>query len=208
MPASSFTNTIAALTQDEQLELKKLALQVITQAIAQDRFVLPKPPKLKTLQQVAANFVTLYTGEKLSDDKQEKGELRGCIGCFSTEQPLWKSVCQHAYSSAFEDYRFTALQKTELTTLRIEISILSELEPIENNGEQALQATLVPDVDGLLLKERTLYGVKRSAIFLPSVWHSLKSAESFVLALKQKGGWSSDYWCENIELFRFHTQVF
>ena len=198
MPASSYINAIVNLTKAEQVELKNLARQVIVNALDQHKFILPAQPRSKALQQVAANFVTLY-----SDD-----ELRGCIGCYTSEQPLWQGICQHAYSSAFEDYRFTPLQKTELTTLRIEISILSELVALENKGEQALLATLVPDVDGLLLKECTLYGAKRSAIFLPSVWRSLKSARSFVLALKQKGGWPRDYWSENIELFRFHTQVF
>lgn len=198
MPASSYTNAIVNLTEAEQVELKNLARQVIVNALEQDKFILPDQPQSKALKQVAACFVTLY-----SDD-----ELRGCIGCYTSEQPLWQGVCQYAYSSAFEDYRFTALQKSELATLRIEISILSELVAIENKGEPALIATLVPEVDGLLLKESTLYGTKRSAIFLPSVWRSLKSAESFLLALKQKGGWPSDYWSENIELFRFHTQVF
>lgn len=198
MPASSYTNTVVNLTKAEQVELKNLARQVIINALEQHKFILPAQPKSKALQQVAATFVTLY-----SDD-----ELRGCIGCYAREQALWQGVCQHAYSSAFEDYRFTPLQQIELTTLRIEISILSELIAIENKGEQALLATLEPDVDGLLLKECTLYELTRSAIFLPSVWRSLKSAESFVLALKQKGGWPSEYWSENIELFRFHTQVF
>lgn len=198
MPASSYTNTVVNLTKAEQAELKKLAKQVIVNALEQHELILPAPPKSKALQQVAATFVTLY----------RNNELRGCIGCYASDQPLWQGVCQHAYSSAFEDYRFLPLQPTELTSLCIEISILSELVVIENKGEQALIATLAPDVDGLLLKETTLYGVERSAIFLPSVWRSLTSAESFVLALKQKGGWPSDYWSENIELFRFHAQVF
>jgi len=198
MPVSSYINSAVSLTEADQVELKNLARQVIVNAFEQHKLILPTEPKSKALQQVAANFVTLY-----NDD-----ELRGCIGCYTSKQPLWQGVCQHAYSSAFEDFRFTLLQKTELTTLRIEISILSELVALENNGEQALFATLVPGVDGLLLKERALSGTKRSAIFLPSVWRSLTSAESFVLALKQKGGWPSDYWSENIELFRFHTQVF
>ncbi len=198
MPVSSYINAFVNLTKAEQVELKDLARQVIVNALEQHKLILPAQPKSKALQQIAASFVTLY-----SDD-----ELCGCIGCYTSEKPLWQGICQHAYSSAFEDYRFTPLQKTQLATLRIEISILSELVAIENNGEQALLATLVPDVDGLLLKESTLYGAKRSALFLPSVWRSLKSAESFVLALKQKGNWPCDYWSENIELFRFHTQIF
>lgn len=198
MPASSYFNAVAALTETEQIELKGLARQVIVNGLEQHQLILPAQPKSKALQQVAANFVTLYRDH----------ELCGCIGCYTSEKPLWQDICQHAYSSAFKDFRFSPLQKAELATLSIEVSILSELEALENNGEQALIEALVPNVDGLLMKESTLYGGKQSALFLPSVWKSLSSAESFVLALKQKAGWPSDYWSENIELFRFNTQVF
>jgi|GEM_PF-1549029 len=198
MPVSSSINSSTLLTEAEQTELRALAFQVISNGAQQHKLILPSQPKSKALQQATANFVTVYV-----DD-----ELRGCLGCYIGEQPLWKSVCHHAYSSAFEDYRFTPLQAKELAVLRIEISILSELMELENNGQQALLASLVPEVDGLLIKEQTAYGAKRSALFLPSVWRSLPTAEMFVQTLKQKGGWPSDYWSEYIELFRFHTQVF
>jgi len=204
MPVSSYINPVFSLSEADKTELKNLARQVITNALELHKFTLPAEPKSKALQQVSASFVTLYSKNKLHNNK----ELRGCIGCYTSEQPLWQGACQHAYSSAFEDSRFTPLQKIELSTLHIEISILSKLVALENNGEQALLATLVPDVDGLLLKERTLFEANRSAIFLPSVWRSLRTAESFVTALKQKGGWPQDYWSENIELFRFHTLIF
>lgn len=193
MPASSYIDSSSLLTETEQNELRNLAMLVITNAVQQHKFILPAASKSKALQQMSANFVTLYI-----DD-----ELRGCIGCYTSDQPLWQSVCQHAYSSAFEDYRFPPLQEAELMVLRFDISILSGLVAIENTGEQALIVSLVPGVDGLLLKES-----RRSAIFLPSVWHSLPKAESFVQALKQKGGWPSDYWSANMELFHFHTQIF
>jgi AmmeMemoRadiSam system protein A len=195
MPVSSYINSSTKLTTEEQSELKKLALLVITNAVKQHQYILPVAPTTKALQQVAANFVTLY----------KESHLNGCIGCFIGKQPLWQSVCEHAYSSAFEDHRFLPLKEADLKELRVELSILSDLVAIENKGEHALIKNLTPNVDGLLLKEPTS---GRSAIFLPSVWHSLPTAELFLQALKQKGGWSSDYWSENIELCRFHTQVF
>ncbi|MFT7054263.1 MAG: AMMECR1 domain-containing protein, partial [Psychromonas sp.] len=45
-----------------------------------------------------------------------------------------------------------------------EISILSELQPLENNGERALLHQLQVGIDGLLLKNSY-----HSAIFLSSV---------------------------------------
>ncbi len=195
MPVSSYIDASVLLTEAEQYELRNLALQVIKNAVHQRKFILPTAPKTKALQRLVANFVTLYV-----DD-----ELRGCIGCYTSEQPLWQSVSQHAYNSAFEDYRFSPLQAAELMSLRINISILSDLLPMENKGEQTLIACLEPEIDGLLIREPSS---KRSAIFLPSVWSSLAETKAFVHALKQKGGWSSDYWSNDFELFRFHTQIF
>ena len=188
MPVSSFIN----LNSSEQSELKKLVRQVLYAAVTHRRLQLPSEPQAPLLSAPGACFVTLYVGQ----------QLRGCIGTYIADQALWLNVCRYSYYSACEDMRFTPLDENELDNLNFEISILSELEPITNNGERALLQQLQVGVDGLLLKEKP-----RSAIFLPSVWHSLKTPSEFLQALKQKGGWARDYWSPNIELFRFSTFV-
>ena len=186
MPVSSFTN----LNSAEQSELKRLVIQVLSDAVISKSLQLPDEPKYPALLTPAACFVTLYIGQ----------ELRGCIGTYGADQALWLNVCRYSYYSAFEDRRFFPLTEEELEDIRFEISILSELEPITNNGEKALLQQLQVGVDGLLLKEKP-----RSAIFLPSVWDSLTTPSEFVQALKRKGGWPADYWSSNIELFKFST---
>ncbi len=188
MAVSSFIKLGAA----EQAELKSLVIRVLSDAFIDNSLHMPAPPKSSLLQAPAACFVTLYIGQ----------QLRGCIGTYSAEQPLWENVCRYSYYSAFADRRFPCLSKEELQNIRFEISILSELEAINNEGEKALLQQLQVGVDGLLLKEKP-----RSAIFLPSVWHSLATPLEFVRALKQKGGWPADYWSSNLELYRFSTVV-
>ena len=57
-------------------------------------------------------FVTLRTG----------GNLRGCIGRFTADKPLWQVVQDMALASATEDPRFLATQLTpdELAWLNLE----------------------------------------------------------------------------------------
>ena len=178
------------LNNEEQDDLKSLAFQVIKSGTESNKLQLPPAPISTNLKQIAASFITIYISK----------ELRGCIGAIEASEPLWLDVCSHSYSSAFEDNRFLPISADELPQLSFTISVLSAMVPITNQGEQALLAQLNVGVDGLLLKQGF-----RSAVFLPSVWDSLTSAESFLAALKHKGGWPDNYWSEDIELFIFHT---
>lgn len=62
------------------------------------------------------------------------GRLRGCIGCFASDRPLWQTVQQQAISSATQDPRFTMdpIRPAEVAELDIEISVLSPPRKIEN----------------------------------------------------------------------------
>jgi AmmeMemoRadiSam system protein A len=188
MPVSSCINLSAA----EQSELKTLVRQVLNDAVTYKKLIIPTAPTSAHLLVPRACFVTLYSGQ----------ELRGCIGTYRAEQPLWQNVCQYSYYSACEDRRFARLAVSELDNIRFEISILSELLPMQNNGEQALLQQLEVGVDGLLLKENS-----RRAIFLPSVWQTLTTPNKFVQALKQKGSWPENYWSKGIQLYRFTATV-
>lgn len=188
MPVSSYIN----LSPEAQDELKQLVWQVLDKAVEDRTLFLPVPPISPALLVPRACFVTLYVNK----------QLRGCIGTYAVEKSLWQNVCDYSYYSACEDRRFEPLQKWELPDLSFEISVLSALQPLANEGERALLAQLQIGIDGLLLKDSY-----HSAIFLPSVWFSLKTAQVFVHALKRKGGWSQNYWSEDIKIFRFETFV-
>ena len=69
-----------------------------------------------------ACFVTLW---------RRYGELRGCRGECSAHQPLVAAVGFMALAAALDDPRFAAVKAGELAELRIEISVLTPLYPIE-----------------------------------------------------------------------------
>ena len=184
------------LSPHEQKQLKSLVWKVLRSAVKSNKFVMPSPPEDPVLLKNGASFVTIYV-----DD-----QLRGCIGICEAEQPLWLDVCRHAFSSAMQDWRFETLQESELNKLSFCISVLSELTPVINNGEQALLEQLSVGIDGLILIEKEKDGEhQKNAVFLPAVWRSLTKPDLFLNALKQKGGWSENYWSEDIELFIFST---
>jgi len=76
------------------------------------------------LQAHCGCFVTLKNG----------AELRGCLGHFFSDKPLYRLVNETARASATEDPRFLANRITpgELPRIGIEISVLSPLERIAN----------------------------------------------------------------------------
>jgi AmmeMemoRadiSam system protein A len=110
------------LSDSEQDRLLEIARQSIASGLTSGRALQVDIARVgRNLQTVAAVFVTLTRG----------GELRGCIGSLQAQEPLAQAVANSAFSAAFRDYRFPSLRADELDAIRIEISVLSEMEPIE-----------------------------------------------------------------------------
>lgn len=64
--------------------------------------------------------------------------LRGCIGQFTSDEPLYEVVNRMAVAAAFEDDRFEPLSKDEFSKVQIEISVLGPLKKIKNISEIVL----------------------------------------------------------------------
>lgn len=69
-------------------------------------------------------------GAFVSLHRQE--ELRGCIGtCFPTA-PLYETVIEMTQAAASRDCRVAAIASSELSEIRIDISVLSPLQPLSD----------------------------------------------------------------------------
>ncbi|GIW96995.1 MAG: hypothetical protein KatS3mg111_0328 [Pirellulaceae bacterium] len=145
----------------------------------------------RTLQQEAATFVTLY----------RHGQLRGCIGTVVPVRPLIEDVAINAYHAAFDDPRFPPLRLEEFDAVRISISVLSPLMPMEFASEDDLLRQIRPGTEGLLLE----YGSHRG-ILLPIVWKALPDRDLFWRQLKLKAGLPPDFWSPNLRVYRFTTE--
>lgn len=178
----------------QRSQLLSIARQSITSGVETGL-----PLKLDTLQlpaalmQTRASFVTL----------RQLNELRGCTGSLEAHQPLALDVAKIACQTALSDPRFYPLQSREIDGIKIEISVLSPLVQLAVESEAELLATLVPEVDGLVLEAGF-----RKATFLPKVWEQLPDPRQFLGELKCKANLPKDYWSADIKLYRYHTETF
>jgi hypothetical protein len=141
------------------------------------------------LQEPGACFVTLTLW----------GELRGCVGSVRAYRPLFDDVWLNARASAFHDTRFAPVERDELSEIAIEVSLLSQPEPLASFArEEEAVAALRPGVDGVILES----GLHRGT-FLPQVWEQLPDPTEFLAHLKRKAGLSPGYWSPDVELQRY-----
>jgi uncharacterized protein len=117
------------------------------------------------------------------------GNLRGCIGALRPMEALFEDVRHHAVQAALEDFRFSPVTPAEIPGLEIEISVLSEPQPLAYDKAEDLLHRLRPKVDGVVLKQ----GLRR-ATFLPQVWEHLSDPRQFLGGLCEKMGVPSDTW--------------
>lgn len=182
-----------SLTEANQQRLLELARNSIRQGLQTGR-----PIKIDLddypaeLTKLCATFVTL----------EKNHQLRGCIGMLEAVRPLAEDIAENAFSAAFKDPRFPPLAAYELDDLEIHLSLLTPADPVSFSSERDLLAQLRPGIDGLILEEG-----HRRGTFLPSVWESLPEPEQFLRHLKQKAGLPSDYWSENIRIYRYQAEI-
>ncbi len=144
----------------------------------------------QVLDEMGACFVTL----------EKFGNLRGCIGSIIAHQPLIMDLVQHSKDAAFNDYRFNPVVEAELKDLTVSISILTEPKKIDFSGEKDLLGKMVPNVDGIIIKDG-----KYQAVYLPVVWEQLPDKSEFLNSLKVKAGLRPDYFSDTLEAYRFET---
>ncbi len=129
---------------------------------------------------------------------KKHGDLRGCIGRFEASEPLYKVIQSMAVASATEDPRFRPVEMSEISSLDIEISVLTPMRKIQS-------------VDEIELGRHGIYIKKgwQSGTFLPQVatetgW----SKEEFLGHCAQdKAGIGWDGW-KDAEIFIYEALVF
>ena len=182
------------LNDQHRQTLKSVALDSVQHGLTQHTpLIVDLADAAPELTACKASFVTL----KINNN------LRGCIGTLEAHRPLIEDVAYNAYAAAFKDPRFPASSEKELSQLQYHISILSTPQAMKIENEDDLYTQLRPGQDGIIL----LDGHYRST-FLPSVWESLTSPQSFIQQLKLKAGLDAHYWSEGIHFERYEVEEF
>jgi hypothetical protein len=183
------------LNIEQGKRLVGLARQAISSHIAQKTLRVREDIKREFSMKMGA-FVTL----------EKNGILRGCIGVAEPVYPLYEAVVNSATGAAFSDPRFPPLDKEELGSITISVSVLTPPRAIDvRNPEEYIQHIRVGR-DGLLVR-----GIFSSGLLLPIVaveqkWDSLTFLQQTCL----KAGLPPDTWQDfnACRVYKFQTEVF
>lgn len=175
--------------------LIKLGRQTISEKLGRfSEEVAPGSLQDKDFQARRGTFVTLTID----------GQLRGCIGSLQASESILEGVKRNAVNAAFRDPRFPDLDERELDKIDIEVSILTDPQPLAYQDSQDLLAKLRPNVDGVILSKGS-----HSATFLPQVWEQLPQPEKFLSHLCRKAGLAADAWkTSRLEIMTYQVQYF
>jgi hypothetical protein len=129
----------------------------------------------------------------------KRGGLRGCIGRFEADSPLYQTVVDMAWAASKNDPRFNEVEKEELSDIDIEFSVLSPLRKIS-------------DVKEIEVGRHGIYIIRggRRGTLLPQValeqgWNR----EAFLRHTCMKAGLPPDaYKDEGTEIYVYDAQVF
>lgn len=137
------------LTNDEKHFLLKLAKESLNISINSRRILLVDEYEVSaSCREKRGVFVSLH----------KKKQLRGCIGTFRSDKPIFENVIEMTRQAALYDPRFEAVGVEELPEIDIEISILTPMQKID------LVSNIEPGHHGIYLKNGS-----HSATFLPQV---------------------------------------
>ena len=169
----------------ERQLLLRLARDSIQSAL-EDRELDLTPPS-PHLAETRGTFTTLHL----------KGKLRGCIGYVSPSDLLYKTVADTARAAAFEDPRFEPVSLSEFPHLKVEISILSALQPIRPDE-------VVVGRHGLVVMQGNHRGLLLPQVAPEWEW----DRETFLAQTCLKAGLPADAWKHGAEIQAFTAEVF
>jgi len=176
-------------TNAEKKELLKIARNTLEKYIPDHvRPVIDAKGLAANLKMKAGAFVTL----------KENGDLRGCVGRFTSDDPLYLVIQEMAIASSTEDNRFPPVSANEISKLEIEISVLSPMKKINS-------------IDEIILGKHGIYIKKgwNSGTFLPQVANETGwTREDFLgHCARDKAGIGWDGW-KNAEIYIYEASVF
>ena len=177
-----------ALNAKEQATLLAIARKSIESWI-RNGSVYIEPREEKTLNKRSGCFVTI----------KQNGALRGCIGNFQSELPLFREVAEIAAASASKDPRFYPMKEEDLENFSLEISVLSPLRKIEDVAEIEIGR------HGIYIEKGFYRGVLLPQVATEHGW----DRQTFLKQTCLKAGLPTDAWqADDAEIYIFSAQIF
>jgi hypothetical protein len=141
-------------------------------------------------------FVTLHT--------YPEHTLRGCIGIPLPVLPLHKAIVESA-TSATHDPRFPPLDATELTSVILEVTLLTKPETLHVESPQDYLSHIEIGRDGLIVEQGFQKGLLLPQVPLEQGWDK----EEFLSQTCMKAGLLPDAWYDTATVIsKFSGQIF
>ncbi len=172
-------------SREEREILLKLAHEAIASILEEREIPLEAPSA--HLAEPRGAFTTLYL----------RGNLRGCVGYIAAVVPLYETVAETARGAAFEDTRFWPVTREELPELRVSLSILSPVKPIQ--AEQVRVGE-----HGLVISQGGYRGLLLPQVAVEHHW----DRATFLQQTCRKAGLPLDAWEKGAKIEAFTAEVF
>lgn len=176
-----------ALSDEDKDLLLRIARETIESYI-RDREVPTFDVSSPGLLEKRGVFVSLHRG----------GELRGCIGAFTSEKPLYLTVVDMAIASSTQDPRFPPVENDELLLIDIELSVLTPLKRINDISEIEVGR------HGIYITKGLHRGVLLPQVAVEHGW----DRETFLDHTCLKAGLPPGSWKGDVEIYTFEAEVF
>ena len=182
--------------------LVKIARRAI-ETFLEDNYKL-KPPKdvPEDLLNESGVFVTLHHLEQ-----NQELSLRGCIGRIESRGgTLIQSTIDSAIDAAFHDPRFIQVNKSEMSNITIEVTILTIPQKIDAEKPQDYFKIIEIGRHGLIAER----GPYQRGLLLPQVFTEYNvNVEQALVMTCNKAGLNSETWKDKkCEIYKFQCQMF
>ena len=188
--ASSDPNEPEPLTQTQRDFLLEIAHQSV-EAAAKGEAIPAVDCDDPVLNVPRGAFVTL----------KKKGELRGCIGNFQPEFPLYMCILEMAKSAAVRDHRFPKVRPDELPDITVDITVFPP-DPLRK----------ISDISEIQIGKHGLYikqGFNRGTLLPQVATEYNMDVQTFLEHTCRKAGLNKNAWKDkDTEIFVYPGEVF
>ncbi len=174
------------LTENQKQRLQQIARDSIRHYIEEGDIISVKEDDA-VLKEKRGVFVTL----------KKHGQLRGCIGSFLADKPLYKAVRDMAVESALRDPRFPPVKSAEVDELSIELSVLSPLREIKTIDEIEIGK------HGIYISKGYNRGVLLPQVAVDNGWDRL----TFLKRTCWKAGLPENAWQQGAKIQVFSAEI-
>ena len=179
------------LTTTEKNSLLNIARMVVETYVRERRMPpveVKEPALMPALMEGRGAFVSLH----------KKSGLRGCVGKFDFDTPLYKTVAEMAVSAATQDSRFSPVTPNELGDITIEISALTPLKEASDTSE------IITGRHGIYI----IKGFHRGVLLPQVAVENNLDKEEFLDQTCLKAGLPLGAWKKDAHIYIFEAEIF